>query len=255
MKMHKYLPSRLLSLSCLLLPALAAADDFGPDHDQLARDRQRAETTGIFGGAVLGGVIAGPPGAIAMAMLGAIVGDGHSSHREKKATETSLQQLGQQFSSLEVSNASLKRDYAELENNYYALRRDHETRANDCCFDSQLVLHFRTGSSDIAPHYLDELQVFAEATGSRDGARIELTGYADQRGDSDSNMALSHQRLQAVTTALSSLGLDRMQIRSTAYGETRPLDSDGSAESLFYDRRVVIRASIPDSQYLGQLTH
>jgi outer membrane protein OmpA-like peptidoglycan-associated protein len=70
---------------------------------------------------------------------------------------------------------------------------------------------------------------------------IHLEGYSDRRGDKDTNLVLSNQRLDSVRNQLLQAGIDASRIHVSAYGELQFISTPGDLEAYTFDRRVVIR--------------
>src|SRR5690606_17418489 len=119
-----------------------------------------------------------------------------------------------------------------------------------CCADSALVLHFRSDSAVVEPHYQERLGEFALLARQLPEAVIQLTGHADRRGDEGDNLGLSQRRILAVQQALKSLGVENATIQTAAHGESRPLAAEESLEGNFFDRRVEVRIRARDKDLL-----
>ena len=70
---------------------------------------------------------------------------------------------------------------------------------------------------------------------------IHLDGYSDRRGDKDTNLALSNERLIAVRDELVQAGINAGRIQMNAFGELQFVSKPGDLEAYSFDRRVVIR--------------
>lgn len=226
----------------LLLSGASLAQDY--DMAEAEKSRQRHESAGLLGGMVLGGLIAGPPGAIVTAVAGALAGN-HVSDRNEKAllqaslarTETELGALESEKRRLELAMEELQR--AQLVQAGYV--PDGAGAAVACCADSALVLHFRSNSAVVEPHYQEQLKDFAKLARQLPDAAIQLSGHADRRGDERDNVGLSQRRILAVQQALKTLGVENATLQTAALGESRPLAAEESLEGNFFDRRVELR--------------
>jgi outer membrane protein OmpA-like peptidoglycan-associated protein len=107
--------------------------------------------------------------------------------------------------------------------------------------DSELVLHFRSGSSTVETLYADDLKKFVALVQAMPDAIVQIYGFADRRGDQTDNLWLSQERVQSVEKALRDLGLRNFAYETTAQGEGKPLTATDSFENNFFDRRVVLR--------------
>lgn len=208
------------------------------------------ETTGFISGLVLGALAGGPPGAIIGGAFGAFMGDGWHAKQE-------LSSLQLDFVQSQAQVAQLQQESARINALYLAAQRQLNTAAgskpgvidvayspsplSDCCADTSLSVHFRTGSNLIEPHYQDQLAGIGKIAKAMPGTRLEVVGYADRNGDAKANLKLSKQRTDAVRVFFNTLGFSNSEITTIAYGETKPVDENQSVESDFFDRKVVVK--------------
>ncbi len=176
----------------------------------------KQESTGVASGFVVGAAAAGPVGAIIGAATGAWLGDRY--HRQN------------------VARATLDRELSESE--AYGAELD---AALDRTRDLELVVTFRTESSELEPASLVRIGRLAALADAVPGSTLRITGFADARGSQTYNMALSIARAEAVKQALESAGLDPTRVSLEAKGETSAqfaeVDVDGNA----LERRVEVR--------------
>ena len=215
--------------------------------------RMKHESTGVIGGALIGGLLGGPIGAIATAAFGGWVSDKTIAKKENELLNTALNQQGQDLIALQAQYRALEARYQVASRESQAARvrnasfsgQDRSINNNPsvtaCCNDAELSLHFKTGSSSIEPLYEEKLAQFITLVNTLPEAVIGITGHADRRGDSDVNFGLSQQRVQAVEKKLNSLGLSKRALQTSAYGESRPVSQADSLEDNFFDRRVVLK--------------
>lgn len=249
----------LCSLSLLLItPMLQAADSQMISE----KERHRQESTGVIGGAVVGGILGGPLGAIVTAVFGGVVSDQAYSRKENKLLAAELEGQRQELLAMQA-------DYRALQASHQvALRNAESARARTvslsqstmlqnqnaitCCKDTELSLHFKTGSSIVEPFYNEKLIEFAALVKELPETVIEITGHADRRGDSGANLALSQQRVQAVEQKLLALGVRNVSLKTNAFGESKPATVDGSLENNFFDRRVILKLLSAENGLLTQ---
>jgi outer membrane protein OmpA-like peptidoglycan-associated protein len=175
--------------------------------------------------------------------VGAVAGDHFLVRRENKALNASLDNSRSQLASAQAANAQLQ---AQLAASQTAQRNlvastSREAPVTACCGDSELVLHFRSGSSAVEQLYDEQLEAFASYVESVPDAVVEIYGYADRRGEQTDNLWLSQERVQSVEKSLRNLGLRNFTYETTALGEGKPLTATESLENNFFDRRVVLR--------------
>lgn len=234
-----------VALLTVALPALAA----GTDNNRLPEnERTRHEVTGVLSGVVIGGLVGGPIGAVVSAGFGAWVGDLTVARKEKDLMAQSLADQQQEL-------VALQAEYRALEARYQVASREVQTarartasfeaqplrNANGAIADSELSLHFKSGSAQIESHYDQKLQEFATLMKTRPNAKIEITGYADRRGESAANLALSQRRIKAVEERLRDLGVTNRALQTSAFGESRPVTDNDTLENNFFDRRVIVK--------------
>jgi outer membrane protein OmpA-like peptidoglycan-associated protein len=106
-----------------------------------------------------------------------------------------------------------------------------------------MYVQFRTDSASIEPHYQARLVLLATTLKKLPSLRVSLQGYADQRGSNSYNLRLSSKRAAAVYDALVRAGVSPSRITRYANGESKPLSKANDAESLNFERRVVISFS------------
>jgi OmpA-OmpF porin, OOP family len=70
--------------------------------------------------------------------------------------------------------------------------------------------------------------------------RIELQGHTDSSGSDAYNLKLSQQRADTVREQLIAQGVPASQLVAKGYGETKPIESNDTAEGRAHNRRVVM---------------
>lgn len=213
------------------------------DRAEAEKIRHRHESTGLLSGMVLGGLAGGPGGAI----IGAVGGTLFAGHLN---SEQEREQLLATLGSTEAAYARLAREKRDLEDKYeIAMEELQNSRLQTVSLsgdtdsvllgDTSMVIHFRTNSTTIEPHYREQLATFANMAKAQPDVVVRLTGFSDERGDDQNNLTLSRQRVASVEKLLDSLGLNTT-VQTVAYGESRPVSAGDSLEGYFYDRRVEI---------------
>jgi outer membrane protein OmpA-like peptidoglycan-associated protein len=88
-----------------------------------------------------------------------------------------------------------------------------------------LLINFRTGSSDITGQGRANAKVFATALNSPalSGARFEISGHTDSVGSPVKNQTLSDERAQAVRAELIADGVDAGRLVAKGYGSEQPV--------------------------------
>lgn len=227
------------------------------DESAMEKSRHKSEATGLVGGAVIGGIIAGPPGAIIAGVIGAIAGNHHSTKEENQQLQASLVQSQNELYALQEQKNALDERYQlsmeEKQNSSFMnvnLASVSTVKGKVCCADSEFAMHFKSNSTDIENHYQNQLKELARISTTLPDPIIEITGFADRRGSSKNNLALSQNRIKAVEDALLGLGVNSNIIQSNAFGEDKPLNSIESQEGNFFDRRVNIKIRSANNDFL-----
>jgi peptidoglycan-associated lipoprotein len=104
-------------------------------------------------------------------------------------------------------------------------------------------IQFKTASSQLEQHYKSELDLLAATLRKNPKLSVKLSGYADQRGDSDYNQALSEQRALSVKNYLVSQGVLEDQLLTQSFGESQLVSNGKELEDNFFDRRVSLQLS------------
>lgn len=206
------------------------------------------EEIGFGVGMVVGAIVGGPIGAFVTGIAGNIIAKNINANDEIETLNASLSE-SQLMHGTEV--ARLRNDYEEkmqrLEQNYQSelLALEQNYGSNDQIKAEQLLmsLQFSTGSSDIAPHYQEQVSVLAQLLNSDPTLTIDLSGYTDLQGDESINQNLSKRRVETVKNLLIAQGVNEDRIQTFAYGDRAPLVATNQNKVSFYDRRVVLQVS------------
>jgi outer membrane protein OmpA-like peptidoglycan-associated protein len=105
-------------------------------------------------------------------------------------------------------------------------------------------LLFRTDEHVLADTTGGRLAELAGGLASMPDIRVQLDGFADERGDADYNLELSRKRVEFVRDQLISAGVNSSRIRIDAHGEAAAQDE--SADSYALERRVSLKLFIDD---------
>lgn len=152
---------------------------------------------------------------------------------------------------LAVARADRALTKAQDQNRQLAAQINSKPSPVLCCTDGQMTLHFRSESTSIERFYDAALEDFAEAVSALPGAVVEISGHADQRGERESNLKLSQERVQAVQTRLRELGLREVAFHTTANGAAAPVTRGNAEENAFFERRVELRLVSGGSQQIS----
>lgn len=252
-KLPKKMAVVTLMITAIASTSVSAVENINTEKLSAAEKHQAKtnnENIGFGTGAVIGGIAAGPLGAI-VAGLGGIfiakyinVNDENEQLNIALTTEQQAQQLRQQ---------ALKKEYltkvARIENSYQqqlvVLENQQQKNGQLQANNLLMSLQFSTGSSDIAPHYQEQVSALAQILNSTPTMKIDLSGYTDLTGEESLNQTLSQARVESVKTLLIAQGVDEQQIATFAFGEDAPVVANNERQVSFYDRRVVLKLHKP----------
>jgi sortase system peptidoglycan-associated protein len=221
------------SLLTIVAGSTLATDAFAADKFSIGKATAKEEHRGALGGAVIGAALGGPVGAGAGAILGGAV-FGKLWGKERLEDEFHAQTLAENLA-LKEREDSLGKHIAELNQDIDTLlAKSSEWQSR------QLPIQFKTASAEIEGHYEPQLREVAALLARNPDTSVVLSGFADRRGDSEYNQALSENRVAQVKAYLLSRGVKRNQVMTQAFGESQPVADEGSSENHFFDRRVVM---------------
>ncbi len=208
--------------------------------DDLSNTKNEGLGFGI--GAIIGGLIAGPPGAVIGAAGGSFFG-----HKETKAYASLEKQLQQKNSELALLQSELAKNITQrraeiarsmrnvsLENKRSALKKLENGLS--------MSVYFRTNGSAIDSTLLPHIHELATLIKHYSELRVQLFAHADHRGKPEYNMVLSKSRAQSVRNSLIDAGVPDSHIYSHSHGEAKANNKD--REGLIFDRRVDIHLTI-----------
>lgn len=102
------------------------------------------------------------------------------------------------------------------------------------------IIYFDYDSSDIQAQFRDTIEAHAAFLIANPDTVVALEGHADERGSREYNLALGERRSQTVKRQMVLLGVSASQIRSTSYGEERPVTDEHDEFAWSQNRRVEI---------------
>lgn len=209
-----------------------------------AEKSHRNQNIGVSSGAIIGAVAAGPVGAIVGAAIGAKVGDKFDDKNVQIASlETDVDNSSGQVARLERDLGALGAELDRLNE----LARPELLDLMQAGIEMDLL--FRTDEAVVADTTGVRLATLAGTLARMDDVRIQLDGFADERGDESYNKALSERRVQFIRDQFVAAGVHPERISTTAHGES--IAQDESLDSLALERRVSVRLFIDESQSLA----
>lgn len=189
------------------------------------------ENIGAGSGIVIGAIAAGPVGAIIGAAIGAKVGD--TMHRKNSEIDTLHGSLDATRDDVGALNRNIDSLNAQLDH-YEQIDRPQLISLMQAGIEMDLL--FRTDEYALADTTGDRLAALARDVAQMRDIRVQLDGFADERGDADYNLELSRKRVEFVRDQLVAAGIHPSRIEVAAHGEAPAQDS--SVDSYALERRV-----------------
>jgi len=231
-----------------LLALLATSSTF-------AATASKKETAGVGAGGVIGAIAGGPVGFIIGAAIGAKVGD--TMHKKTTTIDeltVSLDDSRRNALSLEHDVQTLGADVDSLGVEIDRMREfDRPQLINLLQAGIAMDLLFRTDEHSLADMTGSRLAQLAGSLASMPDIRVQLDGFADERGDTDYNQDLSRKRVEFVRDQLISAGVHPTRISVSAHGEAPA--QDDSVDSYALERRVSLKLFIENSQSFAANPH
>ena len=221
-------------IAIVLIVALTASPAF-------AAKASKEENVGVSTGAVVGALAGGPIGFFIGAAIGAKVGD--TMHQKSNTIDSLAGSLDQSQSDIRTLNNdvdSLSTELARLQT------VDRPELLNLMQAGIAMDLLFRTDEHVLADTTGGRLAELAGDLAAMPDIRVQLDGFADERGNSDYNQKLSEKRVAFVREQLVAAGIDPSRIRIAAHGEAPA--QDDSVDSYALERRVSLKLFIDNSR-------
>lgn len=204
----------------------------------------KEENIGVGTGAVVGALAGGPVGFIIGAAIGAKLGDSMHDKAERIASlQSSLQVSRQSVTELENGIEGLSDEVKHLQN----IARPELVSLMQAGIDMDLL--FRTDEFALTDTTGERLMQMAGTLANMPDVRIQLDGFADERGDADYNHALSERRVEFVRNLFVTAGVHPTRISTSAHGESVAQDPD--VDSYALERRVSVKLFIENAQTLA----
>ncbi len=97
---------------------------------------------------------------------------------------------------------------------------------------------FSTGSYKLLAKSFKSLNAVVDLLKADESLMIDIDGHTDSQGSDESNHTLSHNRATAVQNYLVSKGIAESRLKSTGYGETKPVADNKTAAGRAKNRRT-----------------
>ena len=231
----KKICAMLLSASILNSSVAMAEQDA-----EAATTRQAA---GIGIGAILGGLIGGPPGAV----IGAAGGTLYGNHAAQK--DDAIASLEKQLREKNLALASLQNEFAAAQNQYAGnlqkVAAENKLQSLKQLSDGiSFPVYFRTNDAGVTPELAEHIQKLATLIRDYPEIKVQLDAYADERGLPSYNLQLSKARAMSVSKELIRAGLSYTRVLQHAHGEEQASDCGDGVDEYVYDRRVDIQLTL-----------
>ena len=201
----------------------------------------KEENISVGSGAVIGVLAGGPVGLIIGAAIGAKVGE--TIHEKSDQIET----LQVSLDDKERSVLILQRNVDELSGEVASLQtiaRPELVSLMQAGIDMDLL--FRTDEFALTDTTGDRLAEMAGTLANMTDVRIQLDGFADERGDEIYNHELSERRVEFVRNLFINAGVHPTRISTSAHGESVAQNPD--VDSYALERRVSVKLFIDGTQ-------
>jgi outer membrane protein OmpA-like peptidoglycan-associated protein len=201
------------------------------------KSASKQESIGIVTGLAVGAAAGGPIGAVIGAAVGAWTGDHY--HKQVLARDEAEQGLTQS----EMERTRLAQNVTELNGSLAQTQERGEQLdlALSHTDEVQTDVGFRTNDDSIQTQSLSPLMKLGALAAALPDAKVRVDGYADPRGSTAVNAALSKRRADAVAAVLASAGVAPDRIVVEAHGKSDATSTDGDMDGYAFDRRVTVR--------------
>jgi sortase system peptidoglycan-associated protein len=226
----------LLFVSLLGIQSIADADD-------IHHVSSTKENTGFSIGAIVGGLLAGPPGAIIGAVGGTWFGtretesDKAIALLEKRLNEKSMELAYHQNELAYIQN-SFKEEFQRVVHSQEIQSLEKLSQG------ISYVIYYKTNDTEIRNNVRPQIQQLVELIKPYPQIQIQIEGYADYRGSETYNMILSKKRINKVKTEFINAGISSQRLQTHAYGESKTMAKQGDNEAYVFDRRVTINLTL-----------
>jgi outer membrane protein OmpA-like peptidoglycan-associated protein len=202
------------------------------------------ESIGVGSGAVIGAVAGGPVGFIVGAAIGAKLGETIDRKND------SIAGLQESVDESQLKIVRLEREFDELGGEIERLEQLSRPELIDLMQAGiEMDLLFRTDEAVLADATRDRLARLAGTLAAMSDMRIQLDGFADERGTAAYNRSLSDRRVRFIRDEFVAAGVHPDHISATAHGES--VAEDDTPDSYALERRVSVRLFLSDSPSLA----
>jgi len=231
------------SVNRLLLVSLLSIQSTVSANDEQVNTTSAKENAGFGIGAIIGGLLAGPPGAI----IGAAGGTWFGS-RETEADNT-IASLEKELNAKSIELAYQQNELAstreKFQKEFQQVVHSQEIQSLERLSQGiSYVIYYKTNDAKIRRDILPKIQQLAELIKPYPQIRIQIEGYADYRGSESHNLALSKKRIDNVRSEFIKSGIPNQRFQTQANGERKAAARHGDNEAYVFDRRVTINLTL-----------
>jgi outer membrane protein OmpA-like peptidoglycan-associated protein len=211
---------------------------------QAATSKQ--EKIGVGTGAIVGAAAGGPVGLIVGAAVGAYLGD------TAKRKNDEIESLSAELATSRTAVVKLEREMSSMDRNLDTVSAELQRLQRYASPEIASLLQagiamdllFRTDEAVLADTTGSRLHELATTLASMPAIRVQLDGFADERGDEQYNQKLSEQRVAFIRDQLVAAGVEGSRITATAHGESPA--QDDTVDSYALERRVSLKLYTDD---------
>lgn len=212
-----------------------------------AANASKEETIGVSTGSIIGAIAGGPVGFVVGAAIGAKIGD--KIHRKNETIDVLSGSLEDSRSNVAGLRSDVRTLNSDVDTLGAELGRLQEIGSSEMVnllrAGIAMDVLFRTDEHVLADTTGNRLAELAETLAENSAIRVQLDGFADERGNADYNLDLSRKRVEFVREQLVAAGIDVSRIRVSAHGEAPA--QDATVDSYALERRVSLTLFIDDS--------
>jgi sortase system peptidoglycan-associated protein len=211
-----------------------------PQLEELQEKAAVNHVVGLGTGIVFGAAIAGPVGAAVAGLFGLFIADDINDSKRLVLTQNELNRSARKLVALQHNYQD---SISSAKKQIIAMDSAMSQAIQQVSPSLETNIQFKTASFIIEEHYKSQLDSLASQLRKNPRLKIELSGFADQRGESTYNQVLSEQRAKAVKDYLLSQFVKEEQLIAQSFGESEFVSENDDLENNFFDRRVTLKIS------------